>query len=803
MRVLYVEDNPLDADLVRRALARDAQTASFDVVVASTLGQAREHLRASAPCDALLVDLNLPDGHGIDLIREIRAERRALAVVALTSQGDEAVALSALKAGADDYLPKTDDLAQRLPNALRAALERFRADAARYARSLRVLYAEHDAVDLDLTRRHFERHASNLQMDNVHDAASVLERLPRSAGEAATMDVLLLDYRLTGDSGLDVLKVVRVDRGLDLPVVMVTGQGSEDVAAQAMRLGATDYVVKRDNYLHALPAVLENAFHRVSGAREQAALRRSEERLALVLRGSNDAPWDWDVLSGERYLSPRLWQTLGFDAAPSEIDTETLRGLLHPDEKEALVQRFAGALQGVEDDIEVELRLRHRDGHFVPVLARGFISRRDAGRAVRVSGTLTDLSELKRTEAEIRALNSSLEARVNERTAELQQAVQRAENASRAKSEFLSHMSHELRTPMNAILGFAQIIERSDPSPRQLKWAGEIRRAGDHLLQMIEDLLDLARIEVGKMAIRIEALELEPVLAEALAIVQPLIDARGLRVLQDCRDADGPVKADRLRLRQILVNLLSNAAKYNLEGGTITIRCTRQGERIRLSVADTGVGMTPEKLASLFQPFERLGAELGKVEGTGIGLALARQLAGLMGASLGVDSRVGVGSDFWIDIPCADADTPQSGAPAAALQPGGRVAFEVLYIEDNLPNTEVISAFLSQHSNVHLRTACDGPSGLLMARQHVPDIILLDIHLPGMDGYQVLQQVRADSRLQAIPVVALSADAMPHDRQRGLAAGFDRYIAKPVDLSELLRVLEGLFESRRSPAAPR
>ena len=286
MRLLYVEDNPLDADLLRRALAGEPHWAGIEVDIAVTLGQARARLDTGTPCDAVLVDLNLPDGHGVDLIREIRDRRLDMAVVALTSQGDEAVVLSVLKAGADDYLPKTSELMQRLPNTLRAALQRFRADAARHARTLRVLYAEHDAVDQDLTRRHFERHAVNLQLHCVRDATQALACLTGPAdgtGDAGAVDVLLLDYRLAGDNGLELLKTLRVDRGLDLPVVMVTGQGSEDIVAQAMRLGATEYVVKRDNYLVGLPAVVESAFNRVRAAREHAALRRSEERLAIGL----------------------------------------------------------------------------------------------------------------------------------------------------------------------------------------------------------------------------------------------------------------------------------------------------------------------------------------------------------------------------------------------------------------------------------------------------------------------------------------------------------------------------------------
>ena len=794
MRLLYVEDNPTDADLVRRALAADAQGA--EVEVATTLEQARALLRGASPYEVVLIDLNLTDGQGLELIREIRQQQVPVAVVALTGQGAEGLVLSVLKAGADDYLAKSDDLLQRLPRTLRAALARFQDGRARSVHTLRVLVAEHDAADLDLTARHFEHVAPHLQLSVVHDATAVLAHLPRDATEASAFDLLLLDYRLTGDNGLEVLKVLREDRGLDLPVVMVTGQGSEDVAAQAMRLGATDYVVKRGNYLEALPIVLENAFYRVQARREQASLRRSEERLALVLRGSSDASWDIDTQSGERYLSPRLWHLLGRGEAPSGLHGEQLVNLLHADEREDLMQRYTRALQGSGSTIDTELRLRHADGHYVSVLVRGFISRNAAGQAVRLSGTCTDLSERKRAEAEIVALNNSLEERVRERTAELHQAMRAAESASRAKSEFLSHMSHELRTPMNAILGFAQIIEISAPTPRQLKWAGEIRRAGNHLLLMIDDLLDLARVEVGKLNVHIEVLEFGPILAEALAIVQPLIEARHLQLVQDAGQSAVSVKADRLRLRQVLVNLLSNAAKYNREGGAITVRCEQRGCRVRVSVADDGMGIAPDKLARLFRPFERLGAEHGQVEGTGIGLALSSKLARLMDAELGVDSREGVGSAFWIDLPAPDVEQPEGPPVGQQATVPDATPFNVLYVEDNAANVEVIVAFLAQYPHVCLATAGDGLAGLALARSTRPDVILLDIHLPGHDGYHVLAELRADPQLRTTRVVALSADAMPNEVQRGLAAGFDRYLSKPVDLAELLQTLHDLRPAR-------
>jgi PAS domain S-box-containing protein len=550
----------------------------------------------------------------------------------------------------------------------------------------------------------------------------------------------------------------------------------------------------RPDILDAVMASINGLSRSLHGAYED--LRRSDERLRALTRETTAFIYELDR-DGRILFANRAYPGLARERVEGSLLVDWFPPESRPGIGRAVARAFSEAgPQRLEYTIPDPAGQPHAYvAAIMPILLDGAVA--------SVALTALDISDQKAAEQAIRELNSGLEQRVRERTAELQTAMERAENASRAKSEFLSRMSHELRTPMNAILGFAQIIEMSEPSPRQLKWAGEIRRAGDHLLQMIEDLLDLARIEVGKMAIRIEALDVEPILAESVAIVRPLIDARGIRLVQECRGIEWPVRADRLRLRQVFVNLLSNAAKYNRERGTITVRCERHGERIRLSVADTGMGLAPEKLAMLFQPFERLGAELGSVEGTGIGLALSKQLSELMGASLGADSSVGVGSVFWIELPCADADSAKALAPMAALHPIDALAFDVLYVEDHPSNVEVVAAFLAQHPHIRLRTAATGEAGLALARERRPDIVLLDIHLPGLNGYQVLQRLRADPRLADIPVAALSADAMPHDVQRGLAAGFDRYIAKPVDLHALLVVLDGLLRNRRAQPSRR
>jgi len=550
----------------------------------------------------------------------------------------------------------------------------------------------------------------------------------------------------------------------------------------------------RPDILDAVTSSINGLSASLHGAYEE--LRQSDERLRALTRETLAFIYEIDR-DGRILFANRTYPGLSREQVEGTLLIDWFPPELRPQIEHAVASAFdEAAAQRLEYTIADPTGQTHAYiAAITPILRDG----------VATSAALTslDISAEKAAEQDIRDLNASLEARVSERTAQLQLAVQRAENASRAKSEFLSRMSHELRTPMNAILGFAQIIEMSAPSPQQLKWAGEIRRAGDHLLQMIEDLLDLARIEVGKIAIRIEALDLEAIVAESVAIVQPMITAHGLRLVHGCGAFAPRVMADRLRLRQVLLNLLSNAVKYNREHGTITLRCEERGGRIRLSVADTGIGIAPEKLARLFQPFERLGAEFGIVEGTGIGLALSKQLADLMGATLGADSSVGVGSVFWVELPRADGAVLQEDAPMVAPPAVARLAFDVLYVEDKASNIEVIAAFLARHPNIRLRTARDGVTGLVLAREKRPDIVMLDIHLPDMSGYQVLQQLRADPGLRDIPVLALSADAMLHDIQRGLAAGFDRYIAKPVDLNQLLGAVNTLLRDGRGLTSER
>ncbi|MDH4274101.1 MAG: PAS domain S-box protein [Gammaproteobacteria bacterium] len=372
-----------------------------------------------------------------------------------------------------------------------------------------------------------------------------------------------------------------------------------------------------------------------------------------------------------------------------------------------------------------------------------------------------------------------------------------AERANRAKTDFLSRMSHELRTPMNAILGFSQVLELENLPPEHHEYVLEIHRAGDHLLELINELLDLSRIEAGKLTIHVQSVMVHGVISDSIRLVHSLAATRGINITNQC-STDISVLADPTRLRQIMVNLLTNAVKYNRLGGEVRIDAVpRPDRRIALSVTDTGPGIPPEKIQRLFQAFDRLGADATAVDGTGIGLALSKQLAELMGATMGVQTTPAQGSTFWVELARADHDDTEANLRLNSPERNADDAYLVLYVEDNPANLRVVEALFRQQPTLKLISATHGEAGLELAQRHKPDAILLDIQLPGMDGYAVLAALRADPDTSDIPVIALSADAMPHDIEKGLAAGFTEYVPKPLHAHAFIASLMRVLDSRK------
>ncbi len=414
----------------------------------------------------------------------------------------------------------------------------------------------------------------------------------------------------------------------------------------------------------------------------------------------------------------------------------------------------------------------------------------------------TALRMAARLNGELVALNSDLETRVADRTAELEKARVVAETASRAKSEFLSTMSHELRTPMNAILGFGQLLERNrDLKGDMLDYVHEMLKAGRHLLELINEVLDLSKIDSGRIELLLERIHCSESILEALELIAPLAEKRGIRIVKELSPHLPPVMADRTRLKQVLVNLLSNAVKYNREDGMIEVSATQRKSMLRIVISDAGEGIPQERQAELFVPFSRLGKESGEIEGTGIGLAISRRLVSLMGGSIGVESEEGVGSSFWIDLPldatAQAADEPGDAAVAAMPDSPQEFRATLLFIEDDPVDLRLVERILALRGDLRLLSAHSPSLGLELAQAHHPDLILLDLDVQNMDSQGVLARLRSSDWGKGIPVLAVTSHTAPMDLDRGEASGFSAHLTKPFDVRVVLETIEICLAGRK------
>ncbi len=455
--------------------------------------------------------------------------------------------------------------------------------------------------------------------------------------------------------------------------------------------------------------------------------------------------------------------------------------LIPPEQLEAVKHVFSNlATEGFDSQYENDLMTS--DGGRIPIAWNNSTIHDDNGDVQYIVSVGLDISERRTTQAAV------------------EKARQEAEKASRAKSDFLSRMSHELRTPMNAILGFGQLLEADNANltGEQRQFVSEILQGGNHLLSLINEVLDLAKIEEGKMHVEIQDVNLNKVIATTLRLLKQQALARDIHLSFDVpSDVDYLVKADALRLKQVLINIISNAIKYNREHGEVKISATRQDSgRLRLSVRDTGPGIPPTMQDRLFKPFERLeNANLTVVEGTGIGLALSKRLMGLMQGDIGVVNGAAEGCTFFIELPYAGqvqhAMTLASTISQPVQAPHEKMyRYTVLYVEDNSANLRLVETVLRSRGDIHLLTAHTGNLGLDLAFSYLPDLILLDINLPGMNGLEILGKLKKADATREIPVIAVTANAMTRDVEAGLAAGFVEYLVKPLDIKRFHAVTE-------------
>ncbi len=510
----------------------------------------------------------------------------------------------------------------------------------------------------------------------------------------------------------------------------------------------------------------------------EAAMRESEQRFRNILNNVPIGVIYSDLRGKVKQANPRFCELTGYSA--DELLRLSLADYTHPEDMLQDVELMAQLVRG-----EIPMYRRHKryiakGGAVVWVQATVSLLRDEDAKPRSIVGVVEDITEhLKLEEAE--------------------HAREAAEASNRAKSDFLSRMSHELRTPLNAMLGFAQLLELDPRHPltdAQRPWVSQIQQAGWHLLEMINDVLDLSRIDSGNLRLQVETLSLTELLAAAVSMIEGEARQRRIVITQEFAPGTAIALGDSTRVKQILTNLLSNAVKYNADGGRIHIasRLVR-GDTVELIVTDSGLGMTPEQLAELFQPFNRLGRERSVQQGTGIGLVISQRLAELMGGALRANSVAGQGSAFVLTLPCGlDADTVRSGLDPLAPTTAEYHRRLVHYVEDNETNVEVMRGILAQRPQVEMQVSITGLDGLAAIRARRPDLILLDMHLPDISGMELLRHLKRDPATGTIPIVVVSADALAQQIETAFEAGCDHYLTKPVSVSELLSVVDDLLE---------
>ena len=624
------------------------------------------------------------------------------------------------------------------------------------------------------------------------------------------VDGILLDLIMPGLSGQEACKLIK-QRAIwrDIPLIMLTAHDDRDAMIECINAGADDYIAKSADFevlkvrlrAHLRRKHFEDENHRI----REKLVRSETEATARVLIEAEQLKLDQRLRDQQFYtrslIESNIDALMTTDPAGIITDVNKQMEALTGSTRDELIgspfksyftdsARAEAGIKLVLSDKKVtdyELTARARDGKKT-LVSYNATTFHDRDRTLQgVFGVARDVTERKRFEQALQETNVELES-----------AKSAAEKANLAKSDFLSGMSHELRSPLNAILGFAQLMDTASPPPSDIQKESitQILQAGWHLLKLINEILDLSVVESGKVSLSLEPVSLPEVLLECQTMMEAQAQQRGIVMTFPHFKQPSFIWADQTRLKQIVINLLSNAIKYNQASGQVTVDYTvMSSERIRISFKDTGAGLSPEKITQLFQPFNRLGQEAGIVAGTGIGLVVTKQLVELMDGVMGVDSTVGQGSVFWVELRSTPAPelkviAPEEAAPKLAIKPIDVPRKILLYIEDNPANMRLVERLIDRRTDIKLLKAVDGLQGIALARASLPDVILMDINLPGLSGIDALKVLQEDASTAHIPVVAISANAMSRDIEVGRQLGFFRYLTKPIVVEEFMSTLD-------------
>ncbi len=766
---------------------------------ASSLAEALAGLHDERP-DVVLLDLGLPDSSGLDSISTLEAWIDEVPIVVLTGLEDRQTALRAVRKGVQDYLTKDCITGDILTRVIRYAIERKE-----HERRLR-------SVE-DRYRMVFENSAVAI---TVADEALRLVSWNQVAEE-------LLGMNRSDLFGREVRSLYPKDEWQKIHTHDILRSGGHAHMETTM-IRKTGEIIDVDLSL----SVLTDAHGRITGSMAVArditqrkiterALREREERLELAISGADLATWDWNIATGGIRFNPRWVEMLGYAIGELRPDISVWHDLLHPDDKARAIGALNAHLVGQISSYDVEYRLRHKSGRWVWVLDKGrVIERTENGNPTRACGTHLDITARKEAETHLKRAKEQAEQmsrELMEATERANEMAKRAEAANAAKSRFLANMTHEIRTPMNAIIGFSDILAEHDLGAELQRYVELICDSGHHLLRLIDDILDLSKIEAGRMQIEPHDCRLAVVLNSIEAMMRPLAEKKNLQ-FEVTRRPNVPdlVHTDSARLRQCLVNLVGNAIKFT-ETGHVHVRVLLDGERtdpcLRFDVEDTGIGIAPDKLEAIFDAFEQAdGTTTRHYGGTGLGLSITRKLVGLLGGAVHVKSRPGQGSVFsltmpagfcTLDNPPSSVSLPVESAVTGDLVHHMRFRGRILVAEDT-PTNQLLIRLILEQLGAEVTLAADGDDVVEEAVRHPYDLILMDVQMPRKNGYEATRELRR--RGLTVPIIALTAHAMKEDRQACLAAGCDGYLAKPIDRNELVSILARHLPSREELARP-